>query len=386
MKIAVIIDIWDPIVGGSQTHVRELSGKLIEDHGCEIDIFTRALLDNGQVYGNEETDLDGRRRIIRVGPATKLCGIWGRITTLLTIALALRKRHKESNYDLIHAHSILGGLIGKIATIFVRIPIVFTVHGSPNMDRQTKTLFYYIEKFIHTKLRYNRVISVGKGFSSYPNVNRQIEIIPNGINIEDFKEGGEIARANYFKVLFVGRMDWTKGVETLIKAAVILKNDHQSLLNEKKVQFHLIGYGDGINRYRKMAGDYGLSDLLIFRGKISGKRLIDEYKSSHLFILPSLTEGDSIVIKEAWAAKLSVISTICNAPEYYISEGVDGFLVEKQNPQKMAEAIVHALNLVQKKLDVMGQKGYEKVCEKYRWDLVSHKVFELYTSLIKADS
>lgn len=43
MRIAMIIDAWDPIVGGGQVHVRNLCKKLIERHGCEIDLFVRSL-------------------------------------------------------------------------------------------------------------------------------------------------------------------------------------------------------------------------------------------------------------------------------------------------------------------------------------------------------
>ena len=381
MKIAIIIDFWEPVTGGSQTHVAELALGLIREHDCEVDIFTRALKYNSSIYKENEEFHHGRLRIFRTGPATSPFSTWGRISTIWTIARRVAIEDSKRNYDLIHAHSILGGAIGKLASLFTKKPLLFTVHGSPNMDRGIKNFHYHIEKLIHRHIPYDKVISVGEHFKKYSNINKNIEVIQNGVHVEDFHRLEILKNKDNFKILFVGRMDWTKGIETLIDAVKILSNNYGALLNEKKVSFHLIGYGCDIEKLSHIVNDDGLGHLIKFRGKISGDELIKEYKSSHLFILPSITEGDSIVIKEAWAAGLPVISTICNAPEYYVREGIDGFLIEKQDPQKMAEAIVYALNLPEEDLDKMGQKGYENVVENFRWEVVTDKVFKIYKTL-----
>jgi len=384
MKIAVVIDAWEPIVGGSQTHVWELSCNLIKNYDCRIDIYTRALIDfDHTVYNQDETHLEGKLSIIRVGPATRLANPLGRVLTIFTIARKLIKKQKKQNYDLIHAHSILGGLAGKIAAYCIRKPLLLTVHGAPHMGSGEKNFNYLIEKWILTRIGYDKVISVGKGFLKFPNVNKDIAVIPNGINISRFDKVNHVKKADCFKILFVGRLDWIKGVDTLIETVNILRDRYSSLCSKKNVQFHLIGYGFDVGKYQKSADNYSLNELLIFRGKITGEKLIKEYKSSRLLILTSISEGDGIVIKEAWAAKIPVLSTICNAPEYYIKEGDDGFLIEKQNPEKMAEAIVRILESPQQKLDEMGEKGYKKVCKNYTWDMVAKKTFDVYDSLAK---
>lgn len=381
MRIAFIIDAWAPIIGGSQIHVWELSSRLVHNYDCHIDIFTRALVDEKEeVYENEEDFFKGRLKVIRVRPTARLGSPWGRISTCLTVTAALIKRHRQANYDLIHAHSILGGLPGKLASLVINRPLIFTVHGSPNMDRGVKNHEYYVERFIHTKIRYDKLISVGKGFARYPNVNRDIEVIPNGVDADRF-DHIDTLKSGFFKIIFVGRLDWTKGIDTLIAATKILRDTHRHLCNEKKLQIHLVGYGFEEKRYKEMVANLGLGNLVKFRGKITGDELVREYKSSHLFLLPSVTEGDSIVIKEAWAARLPVLSTACGAPEYYISEGKDGFLIEKQSPEKMAETIVRILGLPQIELDKMGEEGYRKVHRDYNWDVMTKKVFAFYSLL-----
>jgi glycosyltransferase involved in cell wall biosynthesis len=381
MKIALIIDLWKPVTGGSQTHVQELSRKLIENYGCRVDIFTRVLVDDeGKNHNETEEQFMGKLRIIRVGPAAKLSSTWGRVTTLFSIAGKVYKEHKNQNYDFIHAHSILGGFIGKLASLLIHRPILFTVHGSPNMDGGRKNLDYFIEKHILTKLRYDRVISVGKRYTRYPNVNENISIIPNGVDIRRFEALTDSTKANFFKIIFVGRLDWVKGIETLIDAVKILKDEHHSLIKEKGVQFHLVGYGFEIDRYEKEVTRLKLDNLIFFRGQITGSELIREYRSSHLFILPSICEGQPITILEAMAGGLPVLTT-CAADNSGIVTPEVGWRIEEKNSRLLAEKLLEAIQLQPGILEEMGKKGCKKVTRSFNWDIITEETYTLYSSL-----
>jgi len=382
MKIALIIDLWEPVTGGSQTHVRELSKELIKNYNCSIDIFTRALIDDeGKKHSEVEEQFMGKLRIIRVGPAAKLSSTWGRVTTLFSIAWKVHREHKVHNYDLIHAHSILGGLIGKLASLLIHRPIILTVHGSPNMDGGRKNMDYYIERYILTKIRYDRIISVGKRYTNYPNVNKNISTIPNGVDIQKFDALAGSSKTDFFKIIFVGRLDWVKGIETLIKAVKILKDEHHSIIKEKGVQLHLVGYGFEIDRYEREVTRLKLDDLIFFRGQITGSDLIREYKSSHLFILPSICEGQPITILEAMAAGLPVLTT-CAADNSGIVTPETGWRIEEQNPRLLANKMAEVIHLDPGKLEEMGQKGHNKIINNYTLDIVSSKTVEAYRQLL----
>lgn len=381
MKIALIIDLWEPVTGGSQTHVRELSRKLIDNYGCKIDIFTRSLIDDdGKKYSGIEEDITGKLRIIRVGPAAKLSSIWGRVTTLFSIAWKVHGEHKEHNYNFIHAHSILGGLIGKIASILIRRPVLLTVHGSPNMDGGKKNLDSFVERHILTNIRYDRVISVGKRYTNYPNINKTVSIIPNGVDIRNFDSVTDSAKSDFFKVIFVGRLDWVKGIETLIDAVKTLKNEHYSLIKEKDVQFHLVGYGFEIDRYKKEVSRLKLKDLIFFRGQITGSDLIREYKSSHFFLLPSICEGQPITILEAMAAKLPVLTTFAADNSGVVTPGT-GWRIEEKKPKLLADKMAEIICLDPGKLEEIGENGYKKVTRNFNWDIVAEETYTLYSSL-----
>lgn len=381
MKIAVIIDLWHPVTGGSQTHVRELSGKLIDNYDCRVDIFTRSLLwEDSKKYDSCKKGINGKLRVWRFGPRTKLSSFFGRTITIFSIAAKIIRADKKENYDLIHAHSILGGLIGKIASLFTKKPVLLTVHGSMNTDRGIKNFDYFIEKWILTKIRYDRVISVAKGFLKHENVNKNIKIIPNGVTIKNFDLIKDVSKADFFKILFVGRLHWQKGIDTLIEAVKILKDKEGPLLKRGKVQLHLIGYGFDISKYKKMVRRYGLDELIIFRGKISGDELIREYKSSHIFILPSLCEGQPVTFLEAMASKLPILTTTA-ADNAEIINPDFGWKIKENSPAELAEKISELIRLPKSSLAEAGQKGYSRLKESHTWDIIAGKTFDIYSSL-----
>ncbi|MDH3973183.1 MAG: glycosyltransferase family 4 protein [Deltaproteobacteria bacterium] len=380
MRIAVIIDIWEPLIGGSQSHVREIAYRLVNNHGFEVDIFTRSLIYNSRTCKDNEEYFHGKLRIIRVAPATRLSNTWGRIATLWTVAWKVAVENRKKDYDLIHAHSILGGAMGKVASYLTGKPLIFTVHGSMNLDRGVKNIDYFIEKWILTQISYDKLISVAKGFLKYRNVNKNIEIIPNGVSIHDFDMIRGETKADYLKIIFVGRLHWQKGIDTLIEAIKILKDKQETLLDRKKVQLHLIGYGFDMSKYKKMTSRYGLNEQIIFRGKIRGENLIREYKSSHLFILPSLCEGQPITFLEAMASKLPVLTTHA-ADNADILSSETGWKVEANNPEALANKLAEIINLDKNILAKMGIRGYETVKSNYTLDNLVTKTIDAYKSL-----
>ena len=121
---------------------------------------------------------------------------------------------------------------------------------------------------------------------------------------------------------------------------------------------------------------------ITFKGKLSTRELIKEYKSSNLYVLSSRTEGDSLTIKEAWAAHLPIIATRCNAPEYYVEDGVDGWLVEKENAGVLSEKIAEVLKMNASKRHEVGNKGYEKVKKQFTWDIAAKKTDAVYRHIL----
>lgn len=381
MKIAMIIDAWEPIIGWWQVHVKNICEKLIENHNCSIDLFVRSLKwDDSKIYNQDELLLNWKLRIIRCGRPKYFFDFFERIVSIFSIFFRVLRENKDTKYDLIHAHTFLWLLSGKLASIFLNIPIIATIHWANLMDMWNKSFYYFVEKFLLTKLKYNTLISVWSSFLKYSNINKNIVIIWNGVNIGEFDNIKKEKDNNIYKILFVWRLEWTKWIDLLIES---VNRIDKKLLDAKKVEFHLIWYWYQEPEYRKLSKKYNLEKYIKFRWKIFWTELLGEYKSSDLFILPSRTEGFWMTIIEAMASNLSVISTKCGWPEDIIENWKNWFLIEKENIEDLKNIIIDFITWKITNLDIINENWYNTVKNNYTWDIIWDKIYNEYKKIIK---
>lgn len=357
MKIAVVIDTWFPAIGGGQVNVWEISKRLAKKD-FEIDILTR---------NNGEDNLKKIKylKINKYGKVSRPESIPARLLFIFWLFFFLLK----NKYDIIHVHPFLPALVCSLAGFIKRIPVVFTVHGTRLFDKAIKLSFgILLEKLILFKIPYTKVISVTRAFSSISNVNKNIIVIPNGIDVEKFDEVN-VKKAKFPKIIWVGRFDKVKRVEDLIKASQIVSK------KIKDVKCFLVGYGYEEKNLKKLKKDLNAKSI-VFVGRLTEKELIRQYKSSHLFVLPSSSEGQPITLLEAQAAKLPVIATNVGGIPEIIKNKVNGMLVESSDPQILSGAIMQVLE----NPNDYGENGY-KMVKKYSWDNISVKTRQVYDSV-----
>lgn len=376
----MIIEAWEPIWGGGQAHVLELSKKLAENHRCEIDIYTMNLKG---ADGKSETHINERIHVLRRGKQRDFFSFSDRIFWIPEIITTIKKAHRKKKYDIIHAHANLPGIPGKILSKLLSIPVVYTIHGSGVASIQDmygknlrSTIISKLENFLHTEIQYDKEISVDRLILEKKNKNKDISIIPNGVNIEDFL-GSSTKKSSKFKFIFVGRLHAQKGLTYLLRAIsevkTVLPND---------IEFHIVGSGELENELRNESRYLGIQRFVKFRGKLTGDSLRNEYKSSDAFILPSLYEGQPLTLLEAWAAHLPVIVTDVGENPYIVEKNVDGFIVPPKDPSALASTLIRVRNMDREILEKIGRNGYNKVCEKYTWNIAAKSTYGIYTKLI----
>jgi len=386
LRIAMLIEAWKPIWAGGQVHVWELCKRLVNDYNCEVDLFVMDLKDNCPDkkkndcnYPKQESHFNNKLNIFRIG---KQCQPYfsHRLKWCWRVIKLIKNKHKKKKYDLIHAHANLPGLPGKILSKKLNIPLVYTVHGcglKAITDMYGKSLkskiLYFTENILQTKIRYNSEITVDSSFLKYKNINNNIQVIPNGVDIEKYDEV-KAKKSDKFKIIFVGRIHPQKGLTYLLDALNIIKNGNP--LNLKNVEVHIIGSGELERRLKQKSQVLGLNEIIKFRGKIYGEELIREYKSAHLFVLPSLYEGQPLTLLEAWAAKLPVIVTDVGGNKDFIITDENGYIIPAKNVKELAQTLLKVIN--NKNLKNMGEKGYKLVKENYTWDKMVEKVFDVY--------
>src|SRR3989344_1138092 len=368
MKIAVVIDTWFPAIGGGQINAWEIS-KRITKSGHKIDIITRS---NGGYKGEKVRNLN----VVQIGSTSTPDDNFSRMFFLIRAFFLIRRK----NYDVIHLQAFLPGLLAPFIRYFLKKPTIFTVHGTRMFEKNPKCSFgFWLEKIILTKIKYDLVISVTQAFKKIRNINKQsfslsknIQVIPNGIDIKKF-ENIKVKKAPYPKILWVGRFDKVKRVEDLIKA---IENVIEKIPNAKLT---LVGYGYEEEKLKKLTKKLKLEGHVIFAGKKIDDDLIREYKSSHLFILPSASEGQPITLLEAMACGLPIIATKTGGIPEIIKDNVNGLLVPPNGDNDLANAIIWCLT---NKND-FGKKGHSKVAKMDSWDEIANKTLSVYRNVTK---
>lgn len=175
------------------------------------------------------------------------------------------------------------------------------------------------------------------------------------------------------KLLFIGRLEKQKSIETLLKAIKHLNT--KTLENE----FHLniVGEGSLREKLERIASSLKIQDIVSFKGE--QKNVDAYYAKSDVFILPSIWEGFGIVILEAFRAELAVIASNVEGPAELIQHNVNGLLFAKKDDKELADKIADLINNEPKR-NVLAKKGYETFSKEYQIDTYVKKLKNLYHS------
>lgn len=353
MKIAVIIDTWFPAIGGGQINAWEI-GKRLAQKGSAVDIITR---NNGKYKLEKIKNL----HLFSIGTLSKPDDNISRALFLIRSFFFLLNK----NYDVIHLQAFLPGLLALPIRYFLKKPVVFTVHGTRMFEKNPQESFgFLLEKFILTKIKYDALISVTKVFLKFKNANENTYHIPNAVNIEKF-ERVKAPKARYPKILWVGRFDPVKRLEDLLKAMKIL----QKQLPTAKLT--IVGYGKDEKKLRQLAKTLKLSNIE-FVGKKEDEDLIKEYRSSHVFVLCSSSEGQPLTILEAMAAELPIVTTRVGGIDEIVNSDYALFL-SSGSSNKIAQAILRIL-----RENKTWTSGYKHKKNLKTWDDVANLTLKVY--------
>lgn len=353
-KILMVIDAWFPLVGGGQIHVQEIT-KDLAIKGYKVTILTRDLGD----WKNEIKGLE----VVRVGHFKEFSNPFGRLEFLIiSLFWVLTK-----DFDILHLHAFSPGLLAP----FVKLlrpdkRIVFTVHGKGVKVVGFNTSASLLEDLVIYKMPYDVEITVAKNTLTKKTAANKTVVIPNGVDIDKYKRA--IRKRNEIKnLLYVGRLSFEKGVDLLIEA---FKD-----LSKKGTVLTIVGTGPEELKLKKLSDNI---DSIIFKGRLEGDKLLEEFKKSDLLILPSRTEGLPLVLFEGWASKLPVLATRVGDNEEYIKDGINGFLCDpyEKSIKEGILKIMKAKNLLAK----ISEEGYKKV-KNYSWKNISEETSKVYEQI-----
>lgn len=204
---------------------------------------------------------------------------------------------------------------------------------------------------------------------------RNLIVIPNGI---DFKMISSIQPyPEKCEIIFLGRLKNHKNVDHIIKAIKILAD------SGRDVRLNIIGDGPEKENLTNLCIKFGMLEHVTFLGAIeSTKEVYQRLKSALLFVNTSTKEGGgSITLFEANACGLPVIAYRhpLGIDPSLISEGENGYIVEKISPEGIAQAIADIIDMTEN-LDSLKLKCIEK-SKGYDWDIIAEHYDNLFSRL-----
>ncbi|MFZ1322571.1 MAG: glycosyltransferase family 4 protein [Ignavibacteria bacterium] len=167
-----------------------------------------------------------------------------------------------------------------------------------------------------------------------------------------------------------------KNVDVLIRAVSFL---------DRKLDFELTVIGDGVfkNEYMDLANSLGLKDKVIFKGAMSHEDIGAELEASDIFILPSFPEAFGIVMTEALAKGVPVISCHGNGgAEELKSLGYPIVLTSPENAEELSKAIENLHNN-KTQMKAMSEKGKIIVSDNFTWDINGINTYKFLENTIE---
>ena len=239
----------------------------------------------------------------------------------------------------LHVHfATPASTVGLVATKIFPISLSITVHGPdefydvPGYSLQEKiagaSFICTIGKFARSQLM---------KISPTPQWDK-FEVAPLGVDPVRFSPRPHRQGANDFEAICVGRLVPAKGQHVLIGAI------HRLVREGRTIRLRLVGDGPDRESLEREVTELGIGGSVIFEGPVNQDKIRSLYQAADLFVLPSFAEGIPVVLMEAMAMELPVVTTFVNGIPELIRHGMDGWLVAPSDEESLASAIANLMD------------------------------------------
>ncbi|HUE75538.1 MAG TPA: glycosyltransferase [Chloroflexota bacterium] len=391
--------------GGMQLYVRELSRHL-GTLGLQVDVFTRlAKPDLPEVVWFGENSRVIHLRAGEVAPMDK----YAILSHLPEFVCSVRRfmEREQLEYQFLHSHYWLSGWVGAAlqrswgrqngqlgdrqprhvphAITFHTLGLLKNQSGIGDLEDQTRI-------DVERRLIGNAdsiVVSTDHERQAlvdlYGAYGPDVQVIPPGVDQERFRPiDRAIARAELGLgdepvLVFVGRIDPVKGLDTLLRAVALLEDAPDLRL------FILGGNGNGngnpngdseARHLRDLASELGLDSRVSFVGPVEQELLSVYYSAADACVIPSHYESFGLVALEALACGTPVIAARVGGLPSIVQEGENGLLVDRHTPAGFAEAI--RLLLTDAPLRARLRSAAPGSIDRFTWDQTAAEIFQLY--------
>ena len=358
--------LYYPWIGGIEKVVQQIAEELNGKDNFEIEVLCCQPKGKAKVE-----EING----IKVYRASSLGIFWG-----MPISFDFFKLFKElsKEADVIDFHHPFP--LGDLAVFLFPPKAKLIVHYHSDIIRQRVFNFLVKPFILHTLKRAQKILvsnpNLVKNSPCLKKFRGKCQVISFGVDLEEIKQCLDKAEIKEIKkkykefVLFVGRLNYYKGGEYLVEAM-------------RDVNANLVIVGEGKQRklLKKKTKDLKIENKVFFLPTQEREKLINFYKASEVFILPSIfkSEAFGIVLIEAMACGKPVISTELGTGTSWVNiDGKTGFVIPSKDSKAISQAIKKILE--NKKLaQELSQNAKQRIEEEFSLEKMLQRIAKLYS-------
>jgi glycosyltransferase EpsD len=298
----------------------------------------------------------------------------------------LKKMLITNNYDIIHCHTPMGGVLGRLAAknTHVKAKVIYTAHGfhfykgAPLINW---FVYYPIEKYL---VKYTDIL-ITINEEDYNITKNKFSLCKNickidgvGVDLKRFRPCNEEVKNslrnefnfnnNDFVILYVAEFTPRKNHRLLIDSMEKLKDNIKDL----KVVF--AGTGPLLDKYKKEIKISGLADTVLFLGYRSDVEKLCNI--ADIAVSASKQEGLPIGVAECLASGLPIVCSKIRGHIDIITDRQNGLLFDLNNSNQIVEAIIELHNNNHLRDTII--KNNINTREKYSLDIALEKMSEIY--------
>lgn len=380
MNILVISAEYPPFsVGGIALHTHEVNKSLAKEGNV---IWTLTFHGDRNVDSINTTVEDGINVIRIPRPSSTITESYEdkflNQNEQMKIGIHYLMDHRFCNFNMVVLHGYFLGICGMYACEKMSIPFVYHAHtllSDAQLHDNVKIL--ETERELYSKATY--VIAVSEFLKTeilkrYSIDTRRIKVITKGVELKKYDKYENKTNDTYFKILYTGRISREKGFETLLNAISLSIKKHKNIL-----VFAVGLFSDEV--YRKeiiaMIRDEGLQKNIVFLGFKEDDKVIREYKSSNISVVPSFAETFGKVAIESMAARVPVIVSNVGGLGPIVKDGATGLKFKCGDEEDLSNKInlLYEYPCLCKKL---ADNAYMEVVKKYQWKDIFKLTLDIY--------
>ena len=381
--------------GGMNVYIREISAAFSRC-GIATDVFTRRV-------GADDPAVERMAPLSRVVylPAghdhSDKYQLQHHVEEFAAEALAFIEEEQLS-YQLLYSHYWLSGLVARSLRETLGLPWVHTAHTLGQVKNRNLAPGANAEPIERIRAEREIALQADRLIAStdderedlallYGADRDRIAVVAPGIDLATFfpmpksDAKRKIGFPDQRLLLFVGRLERLKGVETILRAlALAADRRHQDV--------RLLVLGEDSrdaeesekDRLRGLATELGIADRVDFLGSVAHHELPYFYAAAGACLMPSYSESFGLVGLEAQACGCAVIAANVAGLASVVREGVTGYLIDGHEPAEWADRILRLLNDPEN-AEQMGRRGV-LLAQRFPWDLTADRVWAAMEPLV----